>query len=110
MVVIPTVFEFLEEDQRAPRPVSKLVLGQVTRDGVDPGGKLLRRIEAMEMACDPDERLLDQVLCSIGIASLSDDEMDQTIAVTVVEVLESTRATIQVNRNQGLVSEFGQRG
>ena len=108
VVVIPTVFEFLEEDQRAPRPISKLVFGQVTGDGVDPGGKLLRGIEAMEVACDPDERLLDQVLSPVGVAGLSDDEMDQPAPITVVKVLESSWPAIEMSCHEILVRQLRQ--
>jgi hypothetical protein len=106
--IVPVRGQFLEKDERASRPIPQLILGEVAGDRVNPCGELLGRIEPMKMAGDPDEGLLNQILSTIGIASLSCDEVHQAVTVAMEQLLESSGPTIEMSGDQGLVRELSE--
>ena len=105
MVVVPIAGELLEEYQGAPRPVAQLVLGEVARDRVDPGGELLGGVEPMQMPGYADEGLLDQILSPIAISGLPGDEVHQPVPIAAKQKLERSVAPIQMRGDELLVRE-----
>src|SRR5688572_19422354 len=88
--VLPVLLDRLEEHERVPRPVPKLVLREVRRDRVDPGRKLLRAVEPVQMPVHPNEDLLHQILGLFPIADRPVDEVQESRLVALDEFLEST--------------------
>src|SRR5688572_10709115 len=109
MILFPAARQTLEKHERAPRAVAQLVLGEVARDRVDPRRELLRRVEAMEVARHPDERFLDQVLGAVCVAGLTGDEVDEALAVPVVELPERTGHALEMGRDELLVLQLLER-
>ena len=59
----------------------------------------------MEVPCDTDERLLNQVLGLVPISGLAGDEMYKPVAIPVVEVLESTVPAVKMGGHELLVAQ-----
>jgi hypothetical protein len=109
MIVVEAVLKLLEEHQRTPGTVAQLVLREVAGDGIDPGGEFLGGVEPMKMPGYSDECLLNQVLCPIRVSRLANDEVNEPVPITVIEVLKCTGAPLDVRSHQLLVRELGQR-
>jgi hypothetical protein len=58
---VPVFPDCLEQHQRVAAPVSEFVFGQIRRNCVDPGGKLLLLVKSMKVSVDSNENLLNQV-------------------------------------------------
>src|SRR5690606_38606792 len=80
----------LKEHERIARTVAQLVLRQVRRDRIDPGGELLRLVEPVKVPVDPDEGLLDQILGPLTVARGAIDEVQQTRLIAVHQQRERT--------------------
>src|SRR5215510_13967746 len=90
VVVLPVLANRLEEHQRVPRPIAELVLRQIRGDGVDPGRKLLRTIEAVEVPIHPDEYLLHEVLSLLAIPDRTEHKVQQAGLIPLDQLLERT--------------------
>src|SRR5687767_1642333 len=88
VVLLPRSPNRLEEHQRIPRPVPQLVLRQVGGDRVDPGRKLLRPVEAVQVPVHADENLLHEVLRSFPVADGAEHEVQKTSLVPLDELLK----------------------
>src|SRR5690606_9976604 len=108
MLRLPVRRQLLEQHQRVPRAVPKLVLRQVRADRVDPGRELLRLVEPVQVPRHPDERLLHQVLRPIAITRLPRNELDQLVTVAVIQLRERARVTAQVRSHQLAVRRLRQ--
>ena len=106
MILVPVVGQLLEQDEGAPRPVAELVLGEVARNGVDPGRELLARIESMQVSRDTDESLLYEILSPVSVTRLASDEVDEPIPVSIEEFLEGAGPTVEVGGDEFLVAQL----
>ena len=77
ILVLEVLLNRLEENERIPRTVPQLILRQIRRDRIDPGRELFRTIEAVQMAIDPDEDFLDQILCLLPVTDSPVNKVQQ---------------------------------
>jgi hypothetical protein len=90
VVVFPVPTDRLEQHERIARAVAQLVLRQIRRNGVDPGGELARPVEAVNVAIDSHEDFLHQVFRAFTITSGAIDKIQQTILVPIDQFVESS--------------------
>src|SRR5881398_3097802 len=109
VVRLPVLFDRLEQHQRVAATVPELVLGQVRRDGVDPGRELLGLVEAVEMTEHADEDLLHEVLRALPVSNGPIDEVEQAGLVAVYQGAEGWGAARQVLEHQPAVVKLVQR-
>jgi hypothetical protein len=92
--------EILKEDQRGTAPVAQLVLGKIGGNGIEPGGELPGRIEAIEVTVHPEEGFLHQVLGPLPVPDHPVDEVEQPDLIAVNQNLERPRISVQVRGDQ----------
>src|SRR5438094_626772 len=109
VVRLPVLFDRLEQHQRVAATVPELVLGQVRRDGVDPGRELLGLVEAVEMTEHADEDLLHEVLRALPVSNGPIDEVEQPGLVAVYQGAEGLGVARQVLQHQPAVVKLVQR-
>src|SRR5439155_395455 len=109
VVGLPVFFDRLEQDERVATAVAELVLGQVRGDRIDPGGELLRLVETVQMAEDPDEYLLHQVLGPLTVPDRAVDEVEQSGLVAVDERTERLGVARQVLEHEPAVVQLVER-
>src|SRR5947207_72820 len=120
VVGLPVLLDRLEQDEWVAAAVAQLVLGQVRGNRVDPGGELLRLVEAVQMPEYPDEHLLYQVFGALPVPDRAVDEVEQSGLVAVDEraeclgvprqVLEHQPAVVQLVERLALPRAWGGRG
>ncbi len=59
----------------------------------------------MEVPCNSDERLLNQVLRLVPIAGLASPEMHEPVAIPIVEALERTVPAVEMGDHEFLVTQ-----
>src|SRR2546426_6902385 len=96
VVGLPVLLDRLEQHERVPAAVAKLVLRQVRRDRVDPGRELLGLVEPVQVPEYADEDLLDQVLGSVAVSDRAVDEIEQPGLVAVDQGAERLMVAGQV--------------
>src|SRR5215831_18129729 len=83
MIGFPVALDRLEEHQRIAAAIAQLVFRQVRGDRVDPGRKLLRLVEAMQVPEHADEHLLYEVFCALTVPDSAVDETQQPALVAI---------------------------
>src|SRR5687768_3423966 len=101
VLILEVLLHRLEEHERIPRSVAELVLGQVRRNGVDPGRELLRAVEAMQVPVDPDEYFLHQVLRLLAVTDRTVDEVQQTCLITRYQLGKGTLLATEESSHDG---------
>ena len=95
VIGVPVLLERLEEHERIPRTVPKLVLRKVARDRVDPGRELLALVESLQVPVHADERLLHEILTPLTISDGPVDEVDEPLVVTANQLTKSPGIAIE---------------
>jgi hypothetical protein len=88
VVGVPVLLDRLEQDQRVPRAVAQLVLGQVARDRVRPRRELLRLVEPMQMPVYANERFLNQILRAVPVPDRAVNEVQEPDVVSLRQFRE----------------------
>src|SRR5438105_4733134 len=109
VVGLPVLLDRLEQDEWVAAAVAQLVLGQVRGNRVDPGGELLRLVEAVQMPEYPDEHLLYQVFGALPVPDRAVDEVEQSGLVAVDERAECLGIARQVLEHQPAVVQLVER-
>src|SRR2546427_7621582 len=109
VVGLPVLLDRLEQHERVAAAVAQLVLGQVRGDRIDPGGELLRLVEAVQMPEYADEHLLHQILGPLPVPDRAVDEIEQSGLVAVDERAEGLPIARQVLEHQPAVVQLVER-
>src|SRR3989441_8360258 len=109
VVRLPMLFDRLEQHQGVAATVPELVLGQVRRDGVDPGRELLGLVEAVEMTEHADKDLLHEVLRPLPVSNGPIDEVEQAGLVAVHQGAEGLGVAREVLKHQPAIVQLVQR-
>ena len=109
MVRFSILLDRLEQDQGVPAPIAELVLGQVRRDCIDPSGELLCLIEPMQVAEDPDEDFLNQVLRALTVTDRTIYEVEEPRLVPVDQGAKGLGFAIQMPHNHLTIVQIVQR-
>src|SRR5438270_4942485 len=84
--VLKVLLDRLKENQRIPRAIPQLILGQVGRDRIDPSRELFRPIKPMQVSINPDENFLHQIFRLFPVADGAIDEVQKTRLIARYEL------------------------
>jgi len=96
VVGLPVFLDRLEQHERIPAAVAQLVLREIRGNGINPGRKLLRLVEAGEMTMHANEDFLHQVFSALPVTDGPIDEVEQPALIAIDQLLKRLRIAIQM--------------